>query len=148
MVAILVQEIFKIIIGIPLVLFNLLINKFISYPITGIISLIIISGIDTKILNIYINLFTYLVELISIYVVIGIQIIYLFKNIIRVHRSRIIRVIQLCKSIVNQIIRFIRNHKNIIKLIITIIFNSIILVYIYYIKSIKNNINNITHSQE
>ena len=148
MVAILVQELFKIIIGIPLVLFNLLINKFISYPITGIISLIIISGIDTKILNIYINLFTYLVELISIYVVIGIQIIYLFKNIIRVHRSRIIRVIQLCKSIVNQIIRFIRNHKNIIKLIITIIFNSIILVYIYYIKSIKNNINNITHSQE
>lgn len=136
-----------ILVKLPLILFNILIQFIVGYPKVSLVVLFILSGVDQKILNIYINLFTYLIELISIYIVIGLQIIYLARNLFRVNSERIYRIIYVIGSCISKLfITFTTiNCSNCIK-ILKSIFIFIVILIVFYTILTNNNRNVIRNS--
>lgn len=136
-----------ILVKLPLILFNTLIQFIVGYPKVSLVVLFILSGVDQKILNIYINLFTYLIELISIYIVIGLQIIYLARNLFRVNSGRISVIVYTIGSCINKLFTTITlvNCNTCIK-IFKSIFILVVILVVFYIILTNNNRNVIRNS--
>ena len=148
MVAALVASLF----WLPLVLINILIKVLISYPKVSAIVAVILIGLDTKVIKIFINLFGYTLELISIYIVIIVQVLLLvnilYKNIIN-QRGYLVRgfnwlknntrnIYNILNIIYNKINIYIYN--NITIEVVLIIFIGIIIV-IYLVSLLTKSIN-------